>query len=193
MLRILRSCSLLLLSALPWLAPSPASGQSGPIQPLSAEERDGRHDFDFWVGSTWKGHNRRLLNPLTGSTTWVEFDAVAAAHPIMDGLGNIEEAENFSPSGRFKGMTLRLYDPKAHQWSIYWWNPSNGPMGVPTIGQFRNGRGEFFDQEMFQGRSILVRYVWSNITADSAQFEQSFSVDGGRSWEANWITQWVRQ
>jgi hypothetical protein len=31
----------------------------------------------------------------------------------------------------------------------------------------------FFDQQMYEGRSILVRYVWSNITPKSTHFEQS--------------------
>jgi hypothetical protein len=61
---------------------------------------------------------------------------------------------------------------------------------VPTIGAFdaQNGRGEFFDIEPYNGRTIFVRNVWSDITANSCRFEQSSSVDGGKTWEINWIT-----
>ena len=60
-------------------------------------------------------------------------------------------------------------------------------MGQPTIGEFKNGRGEFFDQETLNGRVIFVRFVISDITPNSCRFEQSFSDDGGKTWEVNWI------
>jgi hypothetical protein len=55
------------------------------------------------------------------------------------------------------------------------------------MGGFKDGRGEFFDQETLNGRAILVRFVISDITPNSAHFEQSFSDDGGKTWEVNWI------
>jgi hypothetical protein len=69
-----------------------------------------------------------------------------------------------------------------------------GTMGSPTIGEFKNGRGEFFDTEppSPNGRAILVRFVWSDITPNSANFKQSFSDDGGKTWEFNWITDQTR-
>ena len=98
------------------------------------------------------------------------------------------------PTGHIQGLTLRLYNPQSHQWSLNWANQKDGTLGVPTIGSFdaKNGRGEFFDQETLNGRVILVRYVWSGITPTSAHFEQSFSDDGGKTWEVNWITDQVR-
>jgi hypothetical protein len=60
-------------------------------------------------------------------------------------------------------------------------------MTQPTMGEFKNGRGEFFDQEPFKGRAILVRFIVSDITPDSCRFEQSFSDNGGKTWEVNWI------
>lgn len=183
--------SLLLFAGL--LLPTSKTAQAQSAPPASASEQsDGRHDFDFILGGSWKGLNRRLVKPLTGSTTWVEHQASSSARSILGGLGNIEEAENITPNGRFVGLTLRLYNPNARQWSIYWWNPSSGPMGVPTVGQFRKGRGEFYDQESFQGRTIQVRYFWSRTSDGSARFEQSFSLDGGQSWEPNWVTDWTR-
>jgi len=152
---------------------------------------DGQHDFDFELGR-WTIKLRRLKNPLHGSHEWVEFAGTSVTRPLWNGKAQIEEFEVDSPEGHIEGMTLRLYSTTSHQWSLYWANQKNGHLDVPTIGEFKDGRGEFYDQETYEGRSILVRYVWSNITPRSAHFEQSFSADGGKTWEANWITQQTR-
>jgi hypothetical protein len=83
---------------------------------------------------------------------------------------------------------LRLYNPHTHQWSLYWATSKNGTPDPPQIGEFRNGRGEFYAQDMLNGKSIFVRFDWSNMTTNSPHFEQSFSADGGKTWEVNWIT-----
>jgi hypothetical protein len=156
-----------------------------------AKEHDPQTDFDFIFGS-WKVHNRRLLSPLTGSTTWVEFDGTSVARPVWGGRANMDEFEAESPSGHIQGMSLRLYNPATRQWSIYWANSARGTLDVPVIGGFENGRGEFYDQELFEGRAIYVRYVWSDITERSARWEQAFSPDGGKTWETNWIMDFTR-
>ena len=91
------------------------------------------------------------------------------------------------PAGRIEALSLRLYDPQSRQWSLNFSAVGSGSMSVPAIGRFRNGRGEFFNQEILNGRTILVRFVISDITPVSCRFEQSFSDDGGKTWEANWI------
>ncbi len=156
--------------------------------------RDGQHDFDFAIGN-WKFHLKRLEHPLTGSNTWVELDGTSTCRKIWDGRANIDEVEVNNPEKHLhiQGLTLRLYNPESHQWSLYWANAAKGALGLPpVIGQFKNGRGEFYDQEDFNGRAIFVRYVWSDITPTSAHFEQSFSDDGGKTWETNWITDQTR-
>lgn len=158
------------------------------------QQHDGQHDFDFEIG-TWKIHLKRLDHRLVGSTTWVEFDGTSVTRKVWDGRANLEEFETDSPAGgHIEGMTLRLYDPQTHQWSLYWATSKSGTIGAPTIGEFKNGRGEFFDTEPSgpNGRSILVRFIWSEITPNSAHFEQSFSDDGGKTWEVNWITDQTR-
>ena len=159
--------------------------------PGNAQRHDGQHDFDFEIGM-WKIHLKRLLNPLTGSTTWNEFDGTTVTRKLWDGRANIEQFETSSGTSHIEGMTLRLYDPAAHQWSIYWANAKDGTLGVPTIGEFKNGQGEFYDREQINGRMILLRFIWSQITPNSAHFEQAFSDDGGKTWEVNWITDQTR-
>ncbi len=153
------------------------------VQPA---ERDGQHDFDFEIG-TWKTHLRRLVHPLAGSTTWLEYDGTSIVRKIWNGSANLVELEADGSGGHFEGLNLRLYNPESHQWNLSFANGSGGGVGQPTIGEFKNGRGEFFDQETLNGRAILVRFVISDITADSCRFEQAFSKDGGKTWEVNWI------
>jgi hypothetical protein len=160
----------------------PASRSAGP----SSTQRDGQHDFDFEIGS-WHTHLRRLLHPLTGSTTWVEYDGTTVVRKVWNGRANLVEVALAGPAGSFEGMSLRLYNPESRQWSLNFANSASGTLAQPTIGEFKNGRGEFFDQEPLNGRAILVRFVVLPITPDSCRFEQSFSDDGGKTWELNWI------
>ncbi len=148
--------------------------------------RDGSHDFDWEIG-TWKTHIHRLVHPLTGSTSWTDYDGTSVVRKIWNGKANTVELEVDGPAGHIEGLSLRLYDPASHQWSLNFANSRGGEMGVPTVGEFTNGRGEFIDQERIGDRMILVRNIWSDITPNSGRFEQSFSDDGGKTWETNWI------
>src|SRR6266567_3485286 len=133
----------------------------------TAAERDGQHDFDFELG-TWKIHLKRLVHPLTGSTTWVEFDGTSVTRKVWDGRSQLEEFKTDSrTAGHIEGLTLRLYNPQSHQWSLYWANSKGGPIFPPQIGEFKNGRGEFYAQDMLDGKSIFVRFIWSNTTTDT--------------------------
>ncbi|HZU28014.1 MAG TPA: hypothetical protein VFA04_20965 [Bryobacteraceae bacterium] len=158
----------------------------------NSPQRDGQHDFDFEFGQ-WKAHSRRLLHPLTGSNQWVEFDGTLVARPVWGGRANMDEFEADSPTGHIEGMTVRTWNPKSHQWSIYWANQASGVFSLPaTVGDFRNGRGEFYDQEDYNGRNIFVRYLWLVPSPDHPRWEQAFSQDGGKTWETNWIMTYTR-
>jgi len=170
------------LSASPQAAPA-----AGPQQ-----LRDVQHDFDFHFG-TWKTHIRRLVHPLSGSTTWVELDGTVTTRKVWDGRANLEELEAGNATTHFKGLTLFLYNPESHQWSQNFANINSGTLSqTPLIGEFKDGRGELFDQETFNGRTILVRFVWSDITPDSHHVEQAFSDDGGKTWEPNFVATLTR-
>jgi hypothetical protein len=161
--------------------------QGGPdASKTSLAERDGQHDFDFEIG-TWKTHLSRRLHPLTGSNTWVEMEGTTVVRKVWNGRANLVEFVADGPAGHFEGLSLRLYNPQSHQWSLNFASSGGGTLATPTIGQFKDGRGEFYDQETFDGRAILVRFVISEITPQSCRFEQAFSQDGGKTWEVNWI------
>jgi len=149
-------------------------------------ERDGQHDFDFEIG-TWKTYLWRLVDPLTGSTKWVQYEGTSVVRKIWNGRANLVELKVDGPPGHIEGLNLRLYNPQSRQWSLNFANSRGGTLSPPTIGEFKNGRGEFFSQETLNERPILVRFVVSDITPDSCRFEQAFSDDGGKTWEVNWI------
>lgn len=153
--------------------------------------RDGSHDFDFDFG-TWKTRSSRLLRPLTGSTEWVELDGVTVVSKVWGGRANLAEFKAEGPTGRLELLSLRIYNPEARQWSLNFATPNVGQLGVPGIGDFKNGRGDFYDQESINGKSVLVRFSIWGISADTARSEQAFSADGGKSWELNWINRYTR-
>jgi len=158
------------------------SGASNTTQELA---HDGQHDFDWDIG-TWKIHVRRLQGPLTGSTTWVEYDGTDVVRKLWDGA-NEGLIEWNGPAGHLQLFTLRLYNPSAHQWNIYFANSGGDPLSLPAVGEFKNGHGEFYDQEVYKGKTILLRFSVSDITPNSCRFEQAFSADGGKTWEVNLI------
>lgn len=168
-----------------------SSSGSKPESQKATRERDGQHDFDFEFGA-WKAHLRRLLHPLTGSNMWVDLNGISTVRKIWDGRANLGELEVDSSTSHVEGLSLRLYNPETHEWSIYWSNSNDGSLGAPMVGRFKNGRGEFYDQESFQGKTISVRFVFSEITPTEFHFEQAFSADGGKTWEPNWIATFTR-
>jgi hypothetical protein len=158
----------------------------------AAVARDGAHDFDFNLGK-WHTHIRRLAHPLTGSHEWVELNGTVVVEPIWDGRAQIEQIEADGASGHFEGLTLFLYNPVSRQWSMNYAGSSSGVVETPSFGEFKDGRGEFYDQETYNGRAIFVRGVWSDITPNSHRFEQSFSDDGGKTWEPNFVANLTRE
>jgi hypothetical protein len=171
-----------LLIALPAFAQTASATAS---QPVTAK-RDGQRDFDFNLG-IWKANVKRLRNPLTGSRDWIDLSGTVNVRRIWDGRAQMDEVELDGPDGHFQIMTLFLYNPESRQWSASFANSKVGTLSVPMIGEFKNGRGEFYSQESLNGRSILARQIWSVIKPNSHRLEQAFSDDGGKTWETNYI------
>lgn len=182
--RSFRPAALAALLSLCMAAPAPAPAR--PESAAVAPRRDGARDFDFEIG-LWKTELRRLRRPLTGSQEWVRYSGTTSVTRVWDGKANLVELDVDGPAGRLQALSLRLYNPETREWTLNFANSAAGSLGVPAVGGFRDGRGEFYNQETVGGRTVLVRFVISGITRDSVRFEQSFSADGGRTWEANWI------
>ena len=159
---------------------------AGQPQGFAAELRDGAHDFDFNFG-TWHTHIRRQTKPLSGTSAFVELDGTVTVRKVWDGRAQLEEIETNGPNGHWEGMTLFLYNPQAHQWSQTFADSSNGMLQPPTIGSFKDGKGELYAQDTVNGRTILIRGTWSDIKPDSHRYEEDYSDDGGKSWEPVFI------
>jgi hypothetical protein len=178
-------CTLSLVMAGHRIAPASVLASRAHVQ-AGQPASDGQQGFDFEIG-TWKTQLSRLTDPLSGSSTWVKYEGTSVVRKIWNGRANLVELRVDGPAGRIEGLSLRLYNPQTRQWSLHYANSRNGTMVPPVIGEFRNGRGEFYGQDTLNGRAILVRFVISDITPTSCRFEQAFSDDGGRTWEVNWI------
>jgi hypothetical protein len=179
--------SLVCLAALLRYGPAAAA----PAAAAEPAARDGQHDFDFELGS-WNIHLRRRLHPLSGSNEWIRFDGTSVTRKVWDGRAQLEEFETDGAGGHIEGLTLRLYNPQTHQWSLYWANSKDGTVVAPQVGEFKEGVGEFYGWDTLNGRPILIRFIWSKTSSSSPHFEQSFSADGGKTWEVNWITDQTR-
>jgi hypothetical protein len=158
-------------------------------EPMSAGPEG--HDFDFDLG-TLKTHSSRLLHPLTGSSAWADMDGYTVVRRVWAGRANLAEYKANGPAGQVELLALRWFNPNTHEWNIDFATPNVGMLGIPGIGKFKNGRCEFYDQEQINGRYVLVRFSIWKISDDSAQSEQAFSDDGGKTWETNWINKYTR-
>ena len=167
------------------------NSEAGKAPQAASAERDGQHDFDPLLGS-WKYHLKRRVHTLVGSNEWVEFEGSGECHRVWDGGAQIDTIEVDGPSGHIEGLTLRVYNLQSHQWRLYWANRKVGILDPPQVGEFKEGRGEFYAQDTYNGKTILIRFVWTNLNTSSPHFEQSFSDDGGKTWEVNWITDQTR-
>jgi hypothetical protein len=157
----------------------------------SAAVQDGRADFDFLVG-TWDVQNRRLRERLKGSDQWDEFEGRSVVRHVLGGLGNIDRIRFGGLFAGHEGVTLRLFDPVAREWSLHWSDNTTGKLFTRLVGSFAVGRGVFYAQEAFEGRQVFSRFIWTAPSADSAIWEQAFSDDGGDNWETNWTMQLTR-
>lgn len=156
-----------------------------------AGHRDGATHFDFLHGS-WTVRHRKLQRRLCGNDTWREFAGTTTARPILAGAGNFDENVLEDPDGRYEACTVRTFDQDSCKWSIFWIDGRNPSPDPPVIGFFGDGEGRFFGEDTFEGRPILVRFVWSRTDRPSPRWEQAFSDDGGENWETNWIMEFDR-
>jgi hypothetical protein len=154
--------------------------------PQTAVPPDGQHDFDWEIGS-WRTHVRILAQPLSGSNEWIEMNGTTVVRSVWDGKANLVELNVSNGARRIQGLSLRLYHPESGQWSVHYANSRTGALDKPVIGGFRNGRGEFYSQDTYEGRAVFVRFVIAPLAQDAWRFEQAFSPDGGKTWEVNWI------
>jgi hypothetical protein len=157
----------------------------------SSQEEPGQRDFEPLLGH-WNYHLKRRLKPLTGSTQWVELAGNGDCTPLWHAHAQLDTINVAGSNGNIEGLTLRLFNPNTREWRLYWANSKDGVVVAPQIGQFKASHGEFYAQDTLADKSIFVKFDWSALESSSPHFEQSFSNDGGKNWEVNWITDQTR-
>lgn len=179
----------LAIGALAFAAPGPAVADGAKTQAKVAH--DGSHDFGFALG-TWRTHIQSLDKPLTGSHSWESMEGVKVSRQLWSGRAQWEEITAAGAAGRIEGGTLVIYSPESRQWTQTFVS-TDGMIGTPLIGEFKNGVGEFAAPELFNGRTVLARATWSEITRASYKYEAAFSDDGGKTWETHFIAHLERK
>ena len=171
-----------------------ASGHAASAQtPGAAVALTGHeHDWDWLVGR-WSVQHRRLKGRLIGSTEWEEFTGTSVLWLTLGGLGTVDDNVLELPAGTYRAVTLRAYDAKSDQWSI-WWLDARDPTRLepPVRGGFKDGGGIFMGDDVLRDKPIKVRFQWLKIATNAPRWEQAFSPDGGVTWETNWTMDLTR-
>jgi hypothetical protein len=176
---------------LPLLATLPTLMLS--LRPAGVFAASPSRDFDFFVGD-WRVTHRRLRKRLANSGDWEEFEGTSHCQSLLGGLVNLNESVAERPGGPTRGMGIRAFDARTNQWTDWYFSDRNPTqIAVEGTGTFTNGVGTFLNDDTFEGKPIKVRGLWSAVTPHSFQWEQAFSVDGGKSWETNWVMRHVRK
>jgi hypothetical protein len=157
----------------------------------SVSSADRNRDFDFEFGE-WRAHISRLVEPLYGSDAWVEYEGTSNVRPVWGGRANLGELDVSGPSGAIQGLSLRLYHPESGLWRIHWASSRDGQIGPAMVGGFQDEVGEFYNQELFGGQAVFVRFVFSEISSSFFRLEQAFSAEGAKTWEPNWLAEFRR-
>lgn len=142
-------------------------------------------DFRFLSGH-FRVLHRRLTERLVGSDEWMTFETELWGYPVMNGAAFVDEMRGERDGREFWGLTLRVFDPTSDEWSLYWsdtWHPGLCP---PTIGRFEGDSGRFYGTDRHESRPVHVQFSWLD-TSTVPRWEQAYSIDGGESWETNWI------
>ncbi len=158
---------------------------------VAPDEQDGRSDFDFLIGK-WKVTHSRLQRRLEDDTAWDVFDGTCDMRTMLGGLGNMDDNLIQLPDGAYRAASIRAFNPDTRLWSIWWLDARKPDIDAPVRGSFADGIGTFLGEDSFKGKSILVRFIWSEIKENTARWEQAFSPDNGENWETNWIMEFER-
>ena len=182
-----------LMMSLGALLLSATNAQAGEISVTdNADLARHAHDWD-WLEGSWNVRHRRLKERLTGCTEWQEFDGTCRMVRTLAGFGNMDDNWLDLPSGEYRAMGIRAFNPETRQWSIWWLDErSQNTIDPPVRGGFANGVGRFEGDDTLRGQPVRVYFQWSEMTANTARWEQALSADGGATWEVNWVMHFTR-
>lgn len=169
-----------------------AAGAHAALPSALSSGNGGARGFDFLLGR-WTVRHRKLKARLAGSREWDEFPGTLDVRPILHGLGNVDQNVLDDPKGAYLATSLRVFDPKAKQWSIYWVDGRGEGIDKPVVGTFSGPVGRFYNDDLFNGRPVRVRFTYRDLGPGRAAWDQAFSTDQGRTWEVNWTMDFERE
>jgi hypothetical protein len=151
---------------------------------IRASANSSQNDFDFLVGK-WVLKDKKLKSRLTNSSEWIEFESTVEMRKLLNGIGNMDIYKTMVDGKPFEGIALRLFNPKTKLWSIYWADSNVGVMDPPVVGSFEGNIGKFYCKDKFNGKDIVVLFLWDKTDPNNPVWSQAFSPDNGKTWEVN--------
>jgi hypothetical protein len=156
----------------------PLTTQNTPPNPCQAPEQK---QLDFWVGEwdlTWPGEQAGAIEHGTNSI-----------HRVLD---NCVVEENFSGgASHLRGRSVSLFEIASHQWKQTW--VDNEGSYLDFTGGFENAQMVLGRPAVRDGKPILQRMVFKNITANEFDWSWESSADGGKNWKVNWPIHYKRR
>ncbi|MCP5104005.1 MAG: hypothetical protein GY950_11530 [bacterium] len=137
--------------------------------------------FDFWIGKwdlTWtvkekigKGKNKikRILNDRVIKE---KFEALS---------GTLKG---------FKGKSWSVYNPKTKKWKQTW--VDNQGAYLDFTGEINGDKRIFKRQFKNNGKTMMQRMVFFNITKNNFDWNWESSVDSGKTWKLQWQIHYTR-
>lgn len=148
--------------------------------------------FDFWIGD-WNVANRQRRPQ---GTEWgITGQATDRVYPVAGGCGIVEHWRGTASPGEVLGYSLRAWNPDKQKWDlVLLWPRPEQPRFFTLEGTFDQGRGDFFRSVTdTAGNPVRIRFSFSDITANSLQWSDGTSRDGGNSWSSTWIMDFTRR
>ncbi len=149
-------------------------------------------DFGFLTGR-WTIRHQRLTEVMSGCTEWTRFQTGYEAWQLLGGLANMDRTYGEVDGAHFEGVSVRTFDPETGEWTIYWMDIWNTTLREQVRGRFEDGVGTFYGTERHQGIEYRMRFVWKDITATTARWEQAYQDPDSGEWETNWIMEFTRE
>lgn len=157
-----------------------------PVSAWAQTAHEAANDFNWEIG-LWNTHVQ-LRAPLDANAAWAEFDGTSNVQALSNSRANTVDLSLTNSAGnRIEGVSIRLFNPQTAQWNINYASMRDGALTAPVYGNFHDARGVFYGQDTVDGRAVMVRFVISDVSANSARFTQSYSADGGQTWIDNWV------
>jgi hypothetical protein len=159
---------------------------------LGAPNGKSEHGFDFQIGS-WHATLSRLVKRLQGSHAWRDYEGTMVERRLWNGRANVGVLEVRSGKDCFESILLRTFNPQTREWHDYGVDTATGSVIMPPVaGRFNDNGNDLYERDTLNGRPIVVRYTFDQITKQSNRFVQAFSADGGATWETNAIVHFTR-